>query len=288
MPCTHRCVYCYVESLPYIPREERTIDVRRFESFIARHAELKYPIRFGALSNVCPPYEATARLLGECLRVCERYEYPAMVITKAALHKHLPDVMLRLLDKKLLAVAVTVTTLKRYRELEPHAPSPDERFSLLQWLRDHGCVPILRISPTWQGWEGEVEDILEACPKGHAVFEYARIRRRATLDMLRELGITDWKWDPGMRAYMATKRDERYLKLREVAHRKGFSFAVCGDRGFKVSDYPDCCTGPLGMYVREYVDREEYDREVRDIVLSNVNVMPFRRWRGKDHNLAVE
>jgi DNA repair photolyase len=309
MPCQHRCVYCYVEALKYVysaaridPAKEiavfRTLP-ERLERFFSVHRELRFPIRFGALSDVGPPYEVTAPIFARCLEAALRHEYPVMVITKVPLHEfeRIPDLILKMADRGLISVAVTITSFDEafYRRLEPRAPSAERRAEFLQWLRDHGLVPVLRVSPLFQGvtdTEEAFREILERCPRGHVVAEYVRIRSRVLRGLLEGLGCWPWAWDHDIKYYMAPReyRAEGYRRVREVAHRLGWSFAVCGDHAYKVTDYRDCCSGPTDLYGKfmPYRDSPKFDRDIREGLIPAIPLMPISRWRGPDHDLSRE
>ena len=299
-PCLHQCIYCYGSFIAYAmpPPGVYELYVNRpklIKRFMEKHSTLKYPIRIGALSNVSHP--KAMDLLAETLEYAAEVEYPIVLFTKALVHKHprLEHAMRVLADKGLFDIEVTITTMKPElaKKLEPKAPPPSERVKILEWAKDHGIPFQLRVSPVFQGLtdsEEHFRDVLESTPKSHVIVEYVRAKGRVK-EYLESLGVSPWETFPDWGRYSLAPisyRREGYLRLRSVAHKLGWSFAVCGDKHFKISDKPDCCC--VGFYVKfmhMYKTSPEYSKAINNFIELVLPATPLYRWKGPDHNLAA-
>jgi len=307
VPCYHRCAYCFA-SFGYIRYILKIYNLeygqaglfsdmpRELERFMSVHKDLKYPLRANQLSDISPPREKTVPLFRKCLEVHLKYEYPLMIFTKVPLHEYpeLRELILKLGDKGLVAVSVTITTLKKdlLSWLEPYAPSPERRIEFLSWLKDHGIPSTVRITPLIQGITDSpehVEEILERVPKGHAVFEYLRINDRATLEDFKKRGLKPYVFRFPFYVPPTDYAREKLLEFRDIAHREGFSFAVCGHYvNFKIQDHRDCCTGAEDFYGRfmPYASKPEYWRPVKVFLKRDLPKTPLMLWTSPDQDLV--
>jgi DNA repair photolyase len=287
--CLHACRYCYTRQLTRLKWDGMSAlpmatgvyeNLPRVLDRLFSENPVKYPFRWGVFGNVSPPYETTSKLFAECLRVHLKHEYPAMIFTKVPLHQWVADELLKLAERGLLFVSVTITTLdpELVRFFEPRAPSPEDRIRFIEWCEDHKIPWSVRVSPLYQGKVDSAEgirDILSRLPRGHVVVEYLRVeyykfkdpKKIAEVGITREeaerlveifskLGVKPWE-DYRLGGYKgwftvpARYALERMLEIREEANKLGFSFAMCGHYvGFKLQDYRDCCTGRHDWYMK--------------------------------------
>ena len=306
-PCQHRCLYCYVNALGYVyaayrKKSKPSVFVNRPEllrKFFRKHRDLKFPLRIGALSDVGPPYEVTTKLLWRVLRYALEYEYPILIITKVPLHKYnyVGKLLIEMADVGIIFVSVTITDIypEFYRKIEPYAPKVEDRIRFLEWLENHKIPFSLRITPLFQGVTDVKErfiEILDATPRTHIIVEYLRVRGKKQVMLFKRLGVKPWdsKVDEKWKYYLAPLeyRIKNYLKLRDMVHSKGRTFAICGDVRFKISDYRDCCSGPEDFYGKTmpYKAGKSHDRKIRGLIMNLLPRTPLIKWQDADVNLA--
>jgi DNA repair photolyase len=315
--CSHACIYCYTKQItrakPELPDVIKLYD--RMPEQLDRFFEenpVKYPFRYGVFADVCAPFEATTKVFREVLRVHLKHEYPTIVFTKVPLHRWIPDDLLKLAEKGLLAVSVTITTVDREmaRFFEPRAPSPSLRVEFIEWLEDHRIPWSVRITPLYQGLTDSperVEQILNELPRGHAIFEFLRVDYNPDLGFtresaeflvrfFREKGVDPWKdyqVVKTVRGYFTVPEDygrRRMLEIRDLVHRKGFSFAICGHYiRFKIQDYRDCCTGPHDFYGKfmPYDPGKARVKLLREFIERELPKTPLMLWKDKDVDLVT-
>jgi len=300
-PCLNQCIYCYGQFLAYAKPAPGTYELyanrpRLLREFMSKHVTLKYPIRIGALSNVS--HWRAMDLLAETLRYARDLEYPIVVFTKCLVHKHpeLEREMRLLADRGLFDLEVTITTVDEdlAKRLELKAPSPKMRIKLLEWAEAHDIPFQLRVSPIFQGLTDDEEhfaEILSSVPRSHVIVEYVRAKG-AVKTYLESLGVRPWERFSDWGNYSLAPieyRKEGYLRLRDVAHKLGWSFAVCGDKHFKISDRPDCCcAGFYEKFMHLYNPSPSYDKRINDFLELVLPSTPLYRWRGPDHDLATQ
>jgi DNA repair photolyase len=287
--CLHACRYCYTVQLTRLKWDGMSAlpmatgvyeNLPRVLDKLFSENHVKYPFRWGIFGNVSPPYEITSKLFAECLKVHLKHEYPAIVFTKVPLHMWVADELLKLAERGLLFVSVTITSFDHelVKFFEPRAPSPEDRAKFIEWCEDHRIPWSVRVSPVYQGRNDSadgIRDILSRLPRGHVVVEYLRVEYYKFTDPKRvaEVGITREEaenikkiferhgispWDEfkrrGFKGWFTAPAKyalERMLEIREEANKLGFSFAMCGHYvGFKLQDYRDCCTGAHDWYMK--------------------------------------
>ena len=324
--CLHACRYCYTRQLTKLKWDGMSAlplstgvyeNLPRVLDKLFSENPVRYPLRWGVFGNNSPPYETTTKLFSECLRVHLKHEYPAVVFTKVPLHMWIQDDLLKLAERNLLFVSVTITSLdpELVKFFEPRAPSPEDRAKFIEWCKDHGIPWSVRISPLYQGRGDSAEgirDILSRLPRGHVVVEYLRVEYYKFRDPKRvvEVGITreeagglveifsklnvkpweDYRFGyKGWFTVPARYALERILEIRDEANRLGFSFAMCGHYvGFKIQDYRDCCTGRHDWYMKfsQYWKPElARDDRFKKLLTERLQRTPLRLF--KDRNTCI-
>ncbi|MEO0974035.1 MAG: PA0069 family radical SAM protein, partial [Pseudomonadota bacterium] len=174
--CEHGCVYCfarpthaYLDLSPGLDFETRLVRKVDADKVLLRElAKPGYrcaPIALGASTDPYQPierrYEVTRRLL-ETLLACG---HPVSIVTKGALIERDLDLLAALAERRLVSVAVSVTTLddELKRRLEPRATSGKRRLQMIERLRAVG-VPVSVIAAPIIPFvnDGELEAILAA------------------------------------------------------------------------------------------------------------------------------
>ncbi len=158
--CSHNCIYCYAT---YIPRFR---ELRKKERLLVRlekdlrRMDLNLPISMSNSSDPYPAIEKREEITKRCIELMKEYGAKLMIVTKS----NIVERDIRILSEMNCCVAITVTSFKFARILEPNAPEPEKRIEALKKLKDSGVPVILRLDPILPFInEGEVERILNLC-----------------------------------------------------------------------------------------------------------------------------
>jgi len=174
--CEHGCIYCYARPTHCYLGHSAGLD---FETILyAKHnaaelleAELAkpgYEPRTIALGAVTDPYQPIERDLGitrSVLEVLERTGHPVGIVTKSAGVVRDIDILARMAERRLVKVAVSVTTLDRRlaRSMEPRAATPPRRIEAIRRLSEAGVPVTAMVAPIVPALnDSEIEGILEA------------------------------------------------------------------------------------------------------------------------------
>lgn len=152
--CEHGCIYCYarpahayVNLSPGIDFETKIFHKVDAAKLLAR--ELSKPsyrcriIMVGANTDPYQPAESKLKITRSLLEVFDRFNHPLAIITKSSLIERDLDLLQALAKKHLVAVAISLTTLKieLKRTLEPRTSSPQARLRTMRRLSEAG-IPV--------------------------------------------------------------------------------------------------------------------------------------------------
>lgn len=129
------------------------------------------PIAFSGNTDCYQPVERRLRLTRRCLEVCLRYRNPATVLTKSQLVVRDLDVLAELAALDLVAVMLSVTSLRPdvAAAMEPRAARPAARLRALEALAARGVPVGVMVAPIVPGLtDEEVPAILEAAARAGA------------------------------------------------------------------------------------------------------------------------
>lgn len=204
--CEHGCVYCfarpshgYLGLSPGLDFETRiyakmnAAEVLRRELAQANHRV--EPIALGVNTDAYQPCERHLRLTRGVLEVLHECHHPVGLITKSALIERDVDVLAEMAERRLAAVAITLTTLDHplARILEPRAASPTRRLQTITRLRDAGIPVTVSVAPVIPHiTEPELESVLTAAVEAGA--------SSATYTVLR----LPWEVNPLFQQWLAT------------------------------------------------------------------------------------
>ena len=172
--CEHGCVYCYARpghaNLGYSPGldfETRIIAKENapalFEKALRKPGWRGAPVAIGTYTDCYQPIEKRFRLTRRLLEVAERHGQPVVLITKSQLVRRDIDILQRLAARRLVRVAISVTTLDRRlaRNLEPRAATPERRLETMAALAEAGIPISLMLAPVIPALnDHEIEAIL--------------------------------------------------------------------------------------------------------------------------------
>ena len=266
--CSNACLYCYVgDLLGTGPMEPRPVGLSGPEMALSLASNPHFvPGRMGtflAMGAICDPFHPglvakTLDIMASCARFLGN---PVQFSTKMALDAELVRQLPRGAP---ISPLVTIVTLERAKELEPRAPSPDERLRTISELRRAGFKPVLFLRPLMPGLvEREADDIISEAKSAGAVGVVAGALRvnRPIVERLKRIGLHE----PILKRL---RRSPPERKLVPVP-----SADLCWLRGF-CSSCPNRCPAKVPEAPEE--DVEEALRTVFGLRARRVLVGPTR------------
>lgn len=174
--CEHGCVYCfarpshaYLDLSPGIDFETRLFYkpdiVARLQEDLTKPGYRCAPVAVGINTDAYQPVERRLKLTRSVLELLAACGHPFSLVTKSALIERDLDVLVPAARKKLVSVAVSVTTLdgELARYMEPRAASPARRLQTVRTLAAAGIPVTVLIAPVIPALtEHELEAILRA------------------------------------------------------------------------------------------------------------------------------
>lgn len=158
--CEHGCVYCfarpthaYHDLSPGLDFETKLFAkpeaARLLRETLARKGYSPKPIAMGTNTDPYQPIERDWRLTRQILEVCLETRHPVTITTKSDRVLMDADLLVELAREKLVAVAVSVTTLDPVlsAKLEPRCAAPHKRLTALDKLADMGLPVHCSLSP---------------------------------------------------------------------------------------------------------------------------------------------
>lgn len=143
--CDHQCIYCYASS--YIPNFQNCrVKKDLLTNLKKESAKLKGEmISIANSSDPYPRIEATTGITRKCLEILTDSNCKIQIITKSNIVTRDDD----LLTKAPSTVALTITTDDETiaEQIEPHAPSPNQRLRAVEDLLEKGIPVSVRIDP---------------------------------------------------------------------------------------------------------------------------------------------
>jgi len=180
--CEHGCIYCYARPAhaymglsPGLDFESKLFfkpdAARLLERELAKASYVVDRVHIGGNTD---PYQPTERKLGitrSVLKVLDRFNHPASLITKSALVVRDLDILGPMAERGLVKVFVSVTTLDRSlaRAMEPRAATPEKRIWAIKTLAAAGVPTGVGFAPAIPGLnDHEMERVLERAAEAGA------------------------------------------------------------------------------------------------------------------------
>ena len=174
--CEHGCVYCfarpthaYLGLSPGLDFESKLYMKPDAPELLERELSAAgYTPRTIAIGTNTDPYQPIERkfeLMRRILGVLERAGHPVGIVTKSDLIRRDLDILVRLAERRLVKVAISVTTLdaKLARVMEPRAPTPPRRLAAVRELAAAGIPVSVMVAPVIPAInDADVERILDA------------------------------------------------------------------------------------------------------------------------------
>lgn len=180
--CEHGCVYCfarpthaYLGLSPGLDFESRLFEKpdapALLEAELRRKSYRCAPIAIGTNTDPYQPIERDRRIMRGVLEVLRDYNHPVTIVTKSALVTRDIDILAPMAERRLVRVALSLTTLDRglQRVLEPRAATPGARLAAMKALVDAGIPAAVMVAPVIPALtDHEIERILEKAAEAGA------------------------------------------------------------------------------------------------------------------------
>lgn len=174
--CEHGCVYCfarpthaYLGLSPGLDFESKLFmkpdAPELLERELAAKGYVPKTIAIGTNTDPYQPIERKTGLMRRLLEVLEKAGHPVGIVTKSDLILRDLDILSRMAERKLVRVALSVTTLdaRLSRLMEPRAPTPARRLAALRGLAEAGVPTTVMVAPLVPAInDTEIERILDA------------------------------------------------------------------------------------------------------------------------------
>ena len=174
--CEHGCVYCFArpshafhDLSPGLDFETRilakTNAVERFRQELSAPSYACEPIAIGVNTDAYQPAERRLQITRGLLQASLEFRQPVVLITKSTLILHDLDLLAALAQRRLVKVAVSVTTLDNElkRRLEPRTAGPAARLGVIRQLAEAGVPVSVMVAPVIPRInDHEIEAILAA------------------------------------------------------------------------------------------------------------------------------
>ncbi|MEP3348635.1 MAG: PA0069 family radical SAM protein [Marinomonas sp.] len=189
--CEHGCIYCfarpthaYLDLSPGLDFETRLVAKTNaaylFEEELAHPNYRCEPIALGINTDAYQPIEKELKITRELLQIALAHHQPISLITKSTLILRDIDILAQMAEKKLVHVAISVTTLDNdlKRILEPRTASGATRLKVIQTLREAGVPVSVLAAPVIPFInDHELEEIVTASAKvGAQSINYIMLR----------------------------------------------------------------------------------------------------------------
>jgi DNA repair photolyase len=174
--CEHGCIYCYARPTHAYLGHSPGLDFETkiyakvnaaelLEQEMARRSYVPKTIALGAVTDPYQPAERERGISRQILEVLDRASHPVGIVTKSAGVVRDLDILARMAERRLVKVAISITTLDRHlaRSMEPRAATPLKRLEAVKRLSEAGVPVSVLTAPIIPALnDSEIESILEA------------------------------------------------------------------------------------------------------------------------------
>lgn len=201
--CEHGCIYCYARNaheywgfsagLDF----ERKIMVKKnaptlLRKFLMHSRWNCVPISLSGNTDCYQPAERKFRITRKLLEVCLAFHQPVGIITKNAAILRDKDILVRMAEKKLVSVLVSITSFDEElrRLMEPRTTTAQQRLRVIKELSEAGVRMGVMLGPMIPGLnEHEMHRIMKAAREAGASFSaYTFIRLNGAIKLI----FHDW------------------------------------------------------------------------------------------------
>lgn len=180
--CEHGCVYCYARPTHCYLGHSAGLDfetkiyaktnaAKLLQQELANPRYVAKTIALGAVTDPYQPIERERGISRAILEVLDEANHPVGIVTKSAGILRDIDILGRMAERRLVKVAISVTTLDRSlaRSMEPRAATPSRRLDSIRKLSAAGVPVTVMVAPIVPALnDSEIENILEAAANAGA------------------------------------------------------------------------------------------------------------------------
>lgn len=201
--CEHGCIYCYARNAHEYWGYSAGLDFEQkivvkknapelLRKFLMNPKWNCVPLSLSGNTDCYQPAEQRFHLTRKMLEVCHEFNQPVGIITKNANLVKDKDLLVKMAEKKLLSVLVSVTTFNEdlRRVMEPRTTTGKQRIRLIKELSDAGVRMGVMLGPMIPGLnDHEMQRIMKAASNAGATFSaYTFIRLNGAVKLL----FHDW------------------------------------------------------------------------------------------------
>jgi len=235
--CSHGCKYCFVmrkSSLDVSPFEkpERILEfIKGKRNTETNWADWNIPIHWGGMSDPFQPCELKYKYSLKALQYFSEYNYPVVISTKGKLCVEEPYISLIKAGNVVMQISALCS---KYDELEPGAPSFQERLRMIETLSKNAKRVIVRCQPyipdIFQDVKSNIKKFADAGAYG-VIFEGMKFVRKKP-------GLVKVAGDMVIPVEILKREFER---LKQECHKYGLKFYSGENRLRKIGDSLTCC-----------------------------------------------
>ena len=181
--CEHGCIYCFARPTHSYMGLSAGIDfetklfakpdaAKLLERELSKPDYKVRPIAIGTNTDPYQPIEKKWQIMRQILEVLDKCNHPVCITTKSALIVRDCDILERMAERKLVRVALSITTLDRKlaRLMEPRAATPERRLWAIKELTKKGVPVSVMMAPVIPGLnDHEIENILTKAKDAGAI-----------------------------------------------------------------------------------------------------------------------
>ncbi|WP_422533627.1 PA0069 family radical SAM protein [Bartonella apis] len=181
--CEHGCIYCFARPTHSYMGLSAGIDFEtklfaKPDAAKLLERELSKPdykvraIAIGTNTDPYQPIEKKWQIMRQILDVLDKCGHPVCITTKSALIVRDCDILERMAKRKLVRVALSITTLDRKlaRLMEPRAATPERRLWAIKELTKRGVPVSVMMAPVIPGLnDHEIENVLTRAKEAGAI-----------------------------------------------------------------------------------------------------------------------
>lgn len=228
--CSHGCTYCYVPKMMK-PRNKdydhtdvmmQNVTPESLERDCAKHENERRQV---LLSFTTDPYmhgfDTTPTSVA--LELFLHYGIPAAVLTKAPSNAERDFDLMREFGASLI-MGTSISTLNNYRDMEPHADTPEARINAMKVAKEHGLITWLSMEPAFSIEEGlAIIDATSSVIDRYRIGKLNHVKHEAdwteylisVVGRLRSLGKSTF-----VKSDLAAYAPENFLRAEEIDPRR--------------------------------------------------------------------
>ncbi len=261
--CEHGCIYCYARNTHEYWGYSAGLDFERkiivkknapalFRKFLMNPKWQCVPISLSGNTDCYQPAEKKFRITRQLLEICLEFNQPVGMITKNAGILRDKDLLVKLAEKDLVCILVSVTSLDEElrRKMEPRTTTARQRLRVISELSAAGVRMGVMTGPMIPGLnEQEMPKILKAAHEAGAVFSaYPLIRLNGSIKLI----FHDWLYKN------FPDRADKVWHLVESCHAGQVNDSEYGRRMRGAGSMADLINHQFKLYTKRYQLRDSF------------------------------